>query len=124
MDKWVFKVGDSNGNPLNSIGSVLQPTKIGNAISEGSVTLGNWNIMGQDDFDGDFIGLRKPNYQFTNVSPPQFSARIAPSLVGMGLLEAIDESTIISWEDENDSNNDGISGRASIVTDPARGVLR
>jgi len=43
LDKWVFKVGDANGNPMSSIGSVLQPTKIGNNVtSEGSVTLGPW----------------------------------------------------------------------------------
>ena len=124
LDKWVFKVGDANGNPMSSIGSVLQPTKIGGGSSEGTVTLGAWSIMDENDFDGDFVGLRKPNYQFSNVSPPKFSARIAPSLVGMGLLEAVDESTIISWEDENDSNNDDISGRASIVSDPASGVMR
>ena len=116
LDKWVFKVGDENGNPLSTIGRVLQPAKIGGGASEGSVTLGQWT-----EHDN---GLRSPNYQFTNGTPPQFSARIAPSLVGMGLLEAIDESTIISWADENDTNNDGISGRASIVEDPSSGVMR
>ena len=38
LDKWVFKVGDENGNPLSTIGRVLQPTKIGGGASEGSVT--------------------------------------------------------------------------------------
>ena len=42
----------------------------------------------------------------------------------MGLLEAIEESTIISWADENDADNDGISGRASLVEDPISGVTR
>ena len=124
LDKWVFNVGDENGNPLSSIGSVLQPTKIGGGNSEGSVTLGAWSIMDENDFDGDFVGLRKPNYQFTNVSPPQFSARIAPSLVGIGLLEAIDESLIMSWADENDDDNDNISGRVSMVEDPETGTTR
>jgi len=116
LDKWVFKVGDENGDPLSSIGRVLQPTKIGSGTSEGSVTLGAWTEHSN--------GLRSPNYQFSNGTPPQFSARIAPSLVGMGLLEAIDESTIISWVDENDENQDGISGRASVVEDPTSGVMR
>ena len=120
LDKWVFKVGDTNGNPMSSIGSVLQPTKSGNATSEGSVTLGPWTNISQ----GEFAGLRSPNYQFTNVSPPQFSARIAPSLVGMGLLEAVDEATILSWVDESDENTDGISGRASMVADPETGETR
>jgi CxxC motif-containing protein (DUF1111 family)/predicted lipoprotein with Yx(FWY)xxD motif len=120
LDKWVFKVGDANGNPMSSIGSVLQPEKVGNATSEGSVTLGPWTNVSQ----GEFAGLRSPNYQFTNVSPPQFSARIAPSLVGMGLLEAVDEASILSWVDESDENTDGISGRASMVVDPENGESR
>jgi CxxC motif-containing protein (DUF1111 family)/predicted lipoprotein with Yx(FWY)xxD motif len=118
LDKWVFRVGDANGNPMSSIGSVLQPVNVGVGNSEGSVTLGAWSIMGENDFDGDFIGLRKPNYEFSNVSPAKFSARIAPSLIGMGLLEAIDEVTIMAWADEHDHNNDLISGRASMVIDP------
>ena len=116
LDKWVFKVGDENGNPLSAIGRVLQPAKIGGGTSEGSVTLGAWTEHSN--------GLRSPNYQFSNGTPPQFSARIAPSLVGLGLLEAIDESTIMSWADENDANNDGISGRTSLVEDPISGVTR
>jgi CxxC motif-containing protein (DUF1111 family) len=128
LDKWVFKVGDANGNPMSSIGSVLQPTKSGNASSEGSVTLGPWT----EHTSGEFAELRSPNYQFTNVSPPQFSARIAPSLVGMGLLEAVDEASILSWVDEFDNitfptkeeEGDGISGRASMVADPETGETR
>jgi CxxC motif-containing protein (DUF1111 family) len=84
--------------------------------SEGTVTLGAWTELSN--------GLRSPNYVFSNGTPPQFSARIAPSIVGVGLLEAVDEETIMSWEDKNDSNNDGISGRASLVEDPETGDLR
>jgi CxxC motif-containing protein (DUF1111 family)/predicted lipoprotein with Yx(FWY)xxD motif len=116
LDRWVFRVGDENGEPLDSIGSVLQPQKIGGGTSEGTVVLGPWTELPN--------GLRAPNYQFSNGTPPQFSARIAPSLVGIGLLEAIEESTIISWADENDANNDGISGRPSLVEDPTSGVTR
>ena len=116
LDRWVFMVGDEDGEPLSSIGRVLQPEKIGNGSSEGTVTLGAWTELPN--------GLRSPNYQFSNGAPPKFSARIAPSLVGMGLLEAIDESTIISWADEQAAKNDGISGRVSLVEDPVSGVTR
>jgi len=116
LDKWVFNVGEQNGEPMSSIGRVLQPRKVGSGTSEGTVTLGAWTELSN--------GLRSPNYIFSNGTPPQFSARIAPSIVGVGLLEAIDEETIMSWEDENDSNNDGISGRASLVEDPETGDLR
>ena len=116
LDKWVFNVGDQNGEPMSSIGRVLQPRKVGSGTSEGTVTLGAWTELSN--------GLRSPNYIFSNGTPPQFSARIAPSIVGVGLLEAIDEATIMSWEDENDADNDGISGRASLVEDPETGDLR
>jgi CxxC motif-containing protein (DUF1111 family) len=42
----------------------------------------------------------------------------------MGLLEAVDEASILSWVDESDENTDGISGRASMVTDPETGETR
>ena len=120
LEKWVFNVGDENGNPLNSIGRVLQPLKINAGVSEGMVTLDPWTEYN----DGPYAGLRSPNYNFSNGTPPQFSARIAPQIVGVGLLEAVDESTIMSWVDENDDNDDEISGRASFVEDPETNEMR
>ena len=115
LDKWVFKVGDVNGDPDPAIGSVLQPNQTGSG-AEGTVTLGAWTDLPS--------GLRSPNYIFSNGTPARFSARIAPQLVGIGLLEAVPESQILAWEDATDSNSDGISGRASQVLDPVSGVSR
>lgn len=115
LDKWVFKVGDVNGNADPVIGSVLQPNKI-TGTSEGTVTLGAWTDLPN--------GLRSPNYIFSNGTPARFSARIAPQLVGIGLLEAVPESIILEREDSADTNSDGISGRASQVDDPVSGVSR
>lgn len=39
-------------------------------------------------------------------------ARVTPSVLAFGLVEAIPDSAIIALEDPNDSNGDGISGRA------------
>ena len=115
LDKWVFKVGDANGNPDPLIGSVLQTSQISGA-GEGSVTLGPWTELPN--------GLRSPNYVFSNGTPTRFSARIAPQLVGLGLLEAVEESTILALADPDDANNDGISGRAALATDPISGTVR
>ncbi len=109
LDRWVFKVGDLNGNPDPNIGRVLQPKSI-NGAGEGHVSISSWTELAN--------GLRSPNYQFSNGEPSRFSARIAPRLVGLGLLEAIPESTILALEDATDSNNDGISGRANRISDP------
>ncbi len=112
LDRWVFKVGDENGDADPGIGRVLQPeSRTGEG--EGSVSISSWSPVGD--------GLRTPNYQFSGGNPAQFSARIAPRLVGLGLLEAIPESTILAMADPDDSNGDGISGRASVVSDPQNG---
>jgi len=110
LDRWVIKVGDAAGNPDPSIGRVLQPNRVSGA-GEGNVSIASWTDLEN--------GLRRPNYHFEKGEPERFSARIAPRLVGLGLLEAIPESTILSLEDPNDENGDGISGRASRVLDPS-----
>ena len=63
-------------------------------------------------------GLVTPFYEFTGERPATFSARIAPQLNGLGLLEAIPESAIEALADPEDSNSDGISGRVQQITDP------
>jgi len=63
--------------------------------------------------DGSTDTLRVPTYQLTNLRNGHAvnfmtSPRIADQLVGMGLLEAIPEATILSFVDANDSNHDGV----------------
>lgn len=68
-------------------------------------------------------GLVAPHYQLntpdgTKVDPKlRLSARIAPQLIGLGLLEAIPASQIIAAADAEDRNADGISGRTHFVFD-------
>jgi CxxC motif-containing protein (DUF1111 family)/predicted lipoprotein with Yx(FWY)xxD motif len=112
LDRWVFKVGDANGNPHPNLGSVLQPK---GSASEGNVSIASWTESN---------GLRSPNYQFAGVTPDTFSARIAPRLVGLGLLEAIVEADIEALADPTDLNGDGVSGRVNVVTDAVTGQNR
>lgn len=71
--------------------------------------------------DGSTASLRNPTYTFTNlaygemVSNVQISPRVGPQMIGLGLLDAIPESTLLSFADEYDTNNDGISGKANYV---------
>jgi CxxC motif-containing protein (DUF1111 family) len=37
---------------------------------------------------------------------------LAPQVVGLGLLEAVEDATLLALEDENDADGDGVSGRA------------
>jgi len=69
------------------------------------------------------VELRKPRLEFTQLGygplgdDTLYSIRVAPTIHGMGLLELISEQDLLALSDENDSNNDGISGRLNQVWD-------
>ena len=71
--------------------------------------------------DGSVVSLRAPKYSVVDLAygpmakDVMLSPRVAPQMIGLGLLEAIPEADILARVDENDADNDGISGRASIV---------
>lgn len=50
----------------------------------------------------------------------RYSPRNGMPIFGLGLLELIPEQAILVLADENDANNDGISGRANWVFDPIK----
>lgn len=71
--------------------------------------------------DGTTVTLRAPTYTFADPaygtpSPDlMISPRVAPQMIGLGLLEAIPAADILALADEGDANSDGISGRPQIV---------
>jgi len=73
--------------------------------------------------DGTKVMLQKPVYGIAESYIPfpegaLLSPRLAPPVFGLGLLEAIPAFYILSNEDVNDSDGDGISGKANYVHDP------
>jgi CxxC motif-containing protein (DUF1111 family) len=80
--------------------------------------------------DGSSYSLRNPIYKTKDLSfgdftaDIRFSPRVAPQVFGVGLLEAIPEEYILALADDDDTNSDGISGRASMVTDLSRNETR
>jgi CxxC motif-containing protein (DUF1111 family) len=48
------------------------------------------------------------------------SPRVGPAMIGLGLLEALDEATVVALADEDDADGDGISGRPNHVWDEKR----
>ena len=120
----VVRVGsDSSGSPDPTLGSVLQPQN-NSPSAEGDAMISSYTTINGTYGDGTSYSLRKPNYSFTGTIPSHFSTRVAPPLVGMGLLEAIEERAIIALADPGDDDVDGISGRIQTVTDPETGELR
>ncbi len=76
--------------------------------------------------DGTSVTLTKPIIAVTanKGTIGGFSARVARKLVGLGLLEALTEETILSHADRLDCDKNGISGRPNYVKDPETGALR
>ncbi len=70
---------------------------------------------------GETARLRAPTYRAADLGygplHPQavLSPRIAPQMIGLGLLEAIPAAEILAMQDPKDTDGDGISGRANIV---------
>jgi CxxC motif-containing protein (DUF1111 family) len=71
--------------------------------------------------DGTVVSLRHPTYSIDGLKygplhpGTMLSPRIAPPMIGVGLLEAIPEERIRAGADPDDKDNDGISGRANEV---------
>ncbi|MDZ7842914.1 MAG: di-heme oxidoredictase family protein [Gammaproteobacteria bacterium] len=94
-----------------SIQGIDAEGEMGISYSERDVTLA----------DGTVVTLREPAYELRSPAygPPHpelmISARVAPPMIGMGLLEAISESDILSHADPEDSDGDGIFGKPNRV---------
>jgi CxxC motif-containing protein (DUF1111 family) len=109
-------------------GDQLQPYGIDLVGGEGEPRLTSSSITGQFA-DGDTYELLAPEYSIEAPSHGPFAAdllispRVAPAMIGMGLLEAIPESRLAELADPADSDGDGISGRINHVFDLAAGAM-
>jgi len=76
--------------------------------------------------DGESYSLRKPTYTLTELAygplhpATRLSPRVAPQMIGLGLLEAVPAETLFALADPQDRDGDGVSGRANLVWDKAR----
>ncbi|WP_248742599.1 MULTISPECIES: di-heme oxidoredictase family protein [unclassified Pseudomonas] len=76
--------------------------------------------------DGTEVELRKPVLQFSQLGygpmhpDTRFSARVAPPMIGLGLLEAIPEEAILANATTQAKENNGINGRPNRVWDDAQ----
>lgn len=105
--------------PASGYGGQLQDVAIFGKQAEGKISISYTDEV-VTYADGEKVTLRRPAYnlQQTYTALPanySLSPRLAPPVFGLGLLENIPESTILSFADEYDSDGDGISGRPNYV---------
>jgi CxxC motif-containing protein (DUF1111 family) len=78
---------------------------------------------------GETVTLRKPTYTVDGLGygpmadDVMLSPRVAPPMIGMGLLEQIHPGDILANADPDDADGDGISGKPSMVRDAATGEI-
>ncbi|MEM9206836.1 MAG: di-heme oxidoredictase family protein [Pseudomonadota bacterium] len=79
--------------------------------------------------EGETVWLRRPKVEFENLAYGEMDAevmispRVAPPMIGLGLLEAIHPGDILTNADPDDFDGDGVSGRPNMVRNPATGEI-
>lgn len=125
--------GAADGETLRRLGVVPEPVygqQLQDMAIPGSAPEGRLRVRYRQHLvrfaDGSLVELREPLLDITrlNYGPlrpdTQFSLRVAPPMIGLGLLEAIPQAQILAHADPADRDGDGLSGRPNLVWDAAR----
>jgi CxxC motif-containing protein (DUF1111 family) len=79
--------------------------------------------------DGEVVHLRAPSYRIADLAygslHPEvlLSPRVAPPMIGLGLLEAVADEDLLAHADPDDADRDGISGRPNRVWSAEQGQV-
>lgn len=112
LHQYLVRVGsDALGTPHPDLGATLQSQAAKGLVPEATVILAGWTKTDGTYGDGTTFSLQKPIYKFSGLTPEFYSVRIAPPLVGQGLLEAIDQGSVAILAD-------GGTGQMRTVIDP------
>jgi len=122
----LVKVGlrglNQNGSPraLPGVGEQIRDHSLSGFNTKQRASV-RWREIAKQYPDGVRYSLREP---VLKISVPGYeqkdlatSLRMSPAIVGPGLLEAIDQATLIALSDPNDLDGNGVSGRVQYVLD-------
>jgi CxxC motif-containing protein (DUF1111 family) len=117
----LLKSGQLAFIPEPTYGTQLQTFAYPGGRAEGklSVSYTPLNIVLPDES----VTLYQPSYSVSQLGygpmhdEVLFSPRLTPPMIGLGLLEAIDDQSISALADPDDRNQDGISGKLNQVWD-------
>ena len=111
-----------NGGPKPDpvYGGQLQDRGVLSVPPEGRFVITYEDVTGSFGDGGPYVLLR-PHYHFEDLAfgpihdQVMLSPRVAPAIIGMGLLEAIPAEAILALSDPEDADGNGISGRPNMV---------
>ncbi|MES2527330.1 MAG: di-heme oxidoredictase family protein [Bdellovibrionota bacterium] len=114
--------------PHPAYGGQFQPVAIEGVQREGTTSV-TYEKIEISYNDGILAEITKPIYEFLNLSYGLLSdtiasPRVAPQMVGLGLLENVSEKDILAQADPFDMDGDGISGRPNMVHSEKTGTVR
>jgi CxxC motif-containing protein (DUF1111 family) len=120
--------GEQNVIPDPTYGTQLQEFAVTGLKAEGQMRV-EYTEQPVTLADGTVVSLRAPHYSVTDLGygpmakDVLLSPRVAPQMIGLGLVEAIAKEDILANADPDDLNHDGISGRANWVKDLRSGQI-
>lgn len=103
-------------------GGQLQDFALPGHDAEGQIYI-SYEDVSVELADGTVVNLRKPLFEIKNLKygplhpEAMLSPRVAPQMIGLGLLEMISEQDLRANADPEDQDGNGISGRVSRVWD-------
>ena len=114
--------------PEPTYGTQLQDVAVPGLAAEGKIRITRTEREVAFE-DGTKVVLEEPRYaivdsRYGSLDPQvMMSPRVAPPMIGLGLLEAIAAPDILAGADPDDADGDGISGRARCVWSPEHGRM-
>ena len=121
-ERVALESGRVNVIPEPTYGGQLQDLAVQGLKAEGRMTI-RYKEEPVTLADGTVVMLRRPFYGIADLGygplhpEVMLSPRVAPPMIGLGLLEAIYAEDIESRADPEDADGDGISGRVNRVWD-------
>lgn len=107
-------------------GTQLQDMSIQGIPAEGRMEI-TYDEIPVELAGGEVVHLRRPRYAIADPAygplhpEVMLSPRVAPPMIGLGLLEAIPAEDILALADPDDADGDGISGRPNFAWSPEYG---
>lgn len=114
--------------PDPTYGGQLQDLAVPGLLAEGKMVI-HYTERAVVLDDGTVVSLREPTYSVTDLAygplhpDTTLSPRIAPPMIGMGLIEAIEAADIHAGADPDDADEDGISGRVALAQEKGSGRI-
>lgn len=125
QQRHLIETGKTAVIPEPTYGGQLQDLAISGVEGEGHMVI-HYTETPVILADGTTVTLRTPSYSISDLKygplhpETMISPRVAPPMIGLGLLEAIPAAAIEALSDPDDLDGDGISGRPNRVWNSIR----